>query len=314
MDLKGNKTARFEDKLITLEEAVGLIPEGSSLVCPSFGYEKVAFAFIRELIRQRTTSLALYGSGMNVGADMLIGAGCIDHVELGHIGFENIGLAPNFRRAGQSGDLEIEDYSNFIMTARFFAGAMGIPFLPIRSGLGSDHMTYANPDHMKEMRGPFTGEKLAVVRALHPDFTVIHAQRVDTEGNVSVEGPWYDNAEKAKAARILIVTCEEIVEPDFVRQRPEKTMIPRFLVDYVVEVPFGAHPYACYPYYDYDWEHIEAYAAQAKSPEGFEAYLEDFVYSVEDNYDYLTRIGLEKVLKLRANTSLGYSTYYEGIV
>jgi acyl CoA:acetate/3-ketoacid CoA transferase alpha subunit len=298
-------------KFVTLEEAVSLVKDGSSIVCPSFGYEKVAFAFIRELIRQRKKDLYLYGSGMNVDADMLIGAGCVSKAEIGYIGFENIGIAPCFRRAVESKTLEVEDYSNFIMTARFFAGAMGIPYIPMHSGLGSDILRYGNPEHIKEITCPFTGEKLLGVRAIYPDFAITHAQRVDTEGNVSIDGPKYDNIEKAKSAKRLIVTCEEIVRSEMIRENPESTILPSFLVDYVVEVPFGAHPYACYKYYDYDWEHIEMYAKMAKSPEGFQEYVEKYIFSVKNNWEYLERIGLEKILRLRANSSLGYSTYYE---
>jgi len=99
-----------------------------------------------------------------------------------------------------------------------------------------------------------------------------------------------------------------------VRRSPEKTMIPGFLIKAVVEAPFGAHPYACYKYYDYDWEHIEHYAEEAKDPEKFNKYLDDYVYSVDDEWGYLKKIGFEKILKLRANTSLGYSTYYRKLI
>lgn len=301
----------IEDKLKTMQEAVKIIPDGSSICCPSFGYEKVAFAFIRELIRQRKRGLYLYGSGMNVDADILIGAGCVRKAEIGYIGFENIGLAPCFRRMVELGKMEVEDYSNFIMTMRFWAGAMDLPFVPMRQGLASDILTTMPKDKFKEFECPFTKEKLTLARAINPDFTILHVQRVDTEGNASIEGPLYDNLEKAKSAKKLIVTCEEIVTGDFVRKNPEKTMLPKFVVDAVVEVPFGAHPYACYKYYDYDWEHIEYYAKEARDPERFEKYLDEYIFSVDDNWGYLQKISLEKILKLRANISLGYSTYYQ---
>ncbi len=306
-------SAGLAGKLVSLEEAAAKVADGASIVCPSFGYEKVAFAFIRELIRQRKKNLYLYGSGMNVDADMLIGAGCVAKAEIGHIGFENIGLAPCFRRAVEGGTMQVEDYSNFIMTTRFMAGALGVPFMPIRSGLGSDVVTYANPEHVIEIESPFTRERILAVRAVRPDYAIIHAQRVDTEGNVSIEGPRYDNAEKAKSARHIIVTCEEIVRPEYVQARPDKTILPGFLVDYVAVVPFGAHPYACLGYYDYDWDHIEEYAQTAKTAEGFAGYLDHFVYGVASHAEYLEKIGLQKIMALRANASLGYSTYYEEI-
>jgi acyl CoA:acetate/3-ketoacid CoA transferase alpha subunit len=304
----------FKEKFVTMQEAVKMINDGSSICCPSFGYEKVAFAFIREMIRQKKKDLYLYGSGMNVDADMLIGAGCIKKAEIGHIGFENIGLAPRFRRAVQNGQMEVEDYSNFIMTMRFWAGMMNLPFIPLKSGLGSDIPKTISKDKIKELDCPFTGEKLMLYRAVHPDFTIIHVQRVDTEGNAHIDGPVYDNVEKAKSAKSLIVTCEEVVTTDYVRRTPEKTMIPGFLIKAIVEAPFGAHPYACYRYYDYDWEHIEYYAEEAKDPEKFDKYLEEYVFSVDDEIGYLGKIGFEKILKLRANSSLGYSTYYRKLV
>ena len=304
----------LEGKLAAMGEAAKMVADGSSICCPSFGYEKVAFAFIRELIRQRKKNLYLYGSGMNVDADMLIGAGCIRKAEIGHIGFENIGLAPCFRREVETGRMEVEDYSNFIMTMRFWAGMMGLPFIPLRSGLGTGIPQTISKEKAREMQCPFTGEKLMAYRAVNPDFTIIHVQRVDTEGNAHIDGPVYDNVEKAKSAKNLIVTCEEIVTPEFVRQTPEKTMIPGFLVKAVVEVPFGAHPYACYKYYDYDWEHIEQYAENAKDPKRFEGYLDKYIHGVEDNWGYLKEIGYEKIIRLKANTSLGYSTYYKKLV
>jgi acyl CoA:acetate/3-ketoacid CoA transferase alpha subunit len=251
---------------------------------------------------------------MNVDADMLIGAGCIRKAEIGHIGFENVGLAPCFRRKVENEEMEVEDYSNFIMTMRFWAGMMGLPFISLKGGLGTGIPQTISKDKAREMQCPFTGEKLMAYRAVNPDFSIIHVQRVDTDGNAHIDGPVYDNVEKAKSAKNLIVTCEEIVTPEFVRQAPEKTMIPGFLVKKVVEVPFGAHPYACYKYYDYDWEHIEEYAENAKDPLKFEEYLDRYIYHVEDNWEYLKEIGYEKVLRLKANSSLGYSTYYRKLV
>jgi len=304
----------IDGKLMTMKEAAKLIVDGSSICCPSFGYEKVAFAFIREIIRQRKKNLYLYGSGMNVDADMLIGAGCLKKAEIGHVGFENIGLAPCFRRSVEQGEMEVEDYSNFIMTMRFWGGMMGLPFVVLKSGLGSDIQKTIGKDKARELECPFTGERLMAYTAVRPDFTIIHVQRVDTEGNAHIDGPVYDNVEKAKSATNLIVTCEEIVTSDVVRRSPEKTMIPGFIVSAIVEVPFGAHPYACFKYYDYDWDHIEQYAEEAKDPVSLRQYLDRYVYNVEDNWEYLKEVGYEKILRLRANTSLGYSTYYNKLV
>ena len=121
--------------------------------------------------------------------DMLIGAGCFRKAEIGHIGFENIGLAPCFRRSVEKGEMEVEDYSNFIMTMRFWAGMMGLPFIALRSGLGTDIQKTISKNKAREMECPFTGEKLMAYTAVRPDFTIIHVQRVDTEGNAHIDGP-----------------------------------------------------------------------------------------------------------------------------
>jgi glutaconate CoA-transferase subunit A len=163
----------------------------------------------------------------------------------------------------------VEDYSNYQMTLRFTAGAMGVPFLPVRSGMGTDIATrwgfdadtrLADPklpdSKLAIIDNPFgqwaRASKLALVPAINPDVTIIHVQKADRSGTVRIEGLPFADVEQAKAARRVIVTCEKIVDDSVLRQRPENNQLPFFCVDAVVEVPWGAYPTACYRHYDYD--------------------------------------------------------------
>jgi glutaconate CoA-transferase subunit A len=217
----------------------------------------------------------------------------------------------------------VEDYTNYQMTLRFLAGAMGVPFLPVRSGMGTDIVRRWGFD--AEMRSRDTrlpGRKLVVldnpfaegspepivlVPAINPDVTVIHAQQADTQGTVRIAGLTFADVEQVRAARYVIVTCEELVEPEALRAEPDRNQIPFFVVDAVVHVPFGAHPTACYGFYDYDAYHLHEYRAAAADEVRFAVYLDEYVYGVSNHAEYLERIGAGALERIRAVPPFGYA-------
>ncbi|MEJ2660239.1 MAG: CoA-transferase, partial [Desulfobacteraceae bacterium] len=259
------------DKQMSLSEAISrFVPDDAHISIGGFTINRNPMAAVYEIIRQKKSGLHLYAHSNGQGVDELVGAGCVTHLEIAYGGSGR--FAPTcirFRRAVESGQLRVEDYSNYQMTLRFMAGAMGVPFLPTRSSLGSDivkrwgfseAMRRADakmPDHkLVVMDNPFghwcETEKVVLVPAINPDVTIIHAQAVDRQGTVRITGLPYADVEQAKAARHLIVTCEEVVADDRLRRTPEQNQIPFFCVDAIVHVPMGAYPTACYRYYDYD--------------------------------------------------------------
>jgi glutaconate CoA-transferase subunit A len=209
------------------------------------------------------------------------------------------------------------------MTLRFQAGAMGVPFLPVRSAMGTDIVNRWGFDAQMRRRDrrlpdrklvllddPFAVDEpqpVVLVPAINPDVTVIHSQQADTQGTVRIVGLTFADVEQARAARHVIVTCEELVEPEMLRLEPDRNQIPFFAVDAVVHVPYGAHPTACYGFYDYDAHHLNAYRALALDDAKFMAYLDEYVHGVIGHTEYLDRVGVEALEHLRAVPPFGYA-------
>jgi glutaconate CoA-transferase subunit A len=274
------------------------------------------FVFIYEAIRQRRKDLTLILSGWTEDADMLIGAGCISKLEGSYLGLEALGLANNYRRACEKGvpnEIQIEEYSNFGMTMRFMAAGMGLPFMPIKSHLGSDLLNVEVFLHPKAhvMEDPFgSGEKVALLPACPSDVAVVHVQRVDAEGNAQVWGQVGDDNWGTLAGKVIIVSAEEVVDTDVIRRDPNRTMIPGFRVDAIVEAPYGAHPYQTQGYYDADADFRKMYAEVSRTREGFEAFLDEWVYGVEDHEGYLAKVGKERLQAIKAREILSDPVNY----
>jgi len=315
-------TSELEDKVMTLREAAKLVPSGAHISLGGFTTQRHPMAFVHEMIRQRKRDLHVYGHSPGGDWDMLIGAGCVRRVELAYEADEAFArIGPRFRDAVERALIEWEDYSNFGMVQRFAAGAMGIPFIPTRTMLGSDMLKKEgfSPGLRSSDRKiaskkfaliecPFTGDRIVLLPAIQPDVTVIHAQIVDAQGTVRIYGQNFGDEQQAKAAKKLIVTCEEIVQPNKLREFPEHNCVPFFRVNAIVKVPYGAHPYACYRYYDYDPEFLHLYHKQAEDDASFKEFLDEYIYGVNDWEEYLEKIGGEKKLRmLKADKKLGYA-------
>ena len=189
-----------------------------------------------------------------------------------------------------------EEWSHMAVGLRFRAGAMGVPFLPMRSMMGSDVIGQL-PD-TRQIDCPFTGEQLVLVPALNPEFALIHVQRCDAYGNAQIDGLPFMDLDLAMAANRVILTTERIVSNDQIRRAPDQTKIPFLAVDAVVEVPFGSAPHECYGLYEPLFNHLDGYAAQIRQEpeEGMRSYLERYFYGPKSWTDYLDLLGLEELL------------------
>ena len=312
------------DKVISLAQAVEeYIHDGLHVSIGGFTMQRHPMAFIREMVRQGKRDLVIYGHSPGIDVDMLIGAGAVKRVEVAYIGDELfVSPSPNFRRAVEQGAIQWEDYSNFGATLRLVAGALGLPFIPARTMLGSDMITksgfgpeerrndpQAAPQKHVVMDCPFTGDKVVLLPAVNPDVAVIHAQMVGEDGTVRILGQSYADDFIARAAKKVVVTAEEIVSESFIRQCPEQNCIPFFRVDAIVHTPYGAHPTACHGIYDYDPQHYAVYAQASRAGgDAFKEYLDTYVLGEVDYWEYLDRIGGTKRLShLRADPALGYN-------
>ncbi|MGQ0797932.1 MAG: CoA transferase subunit A [Methanobacteriota archaeon] len=304
------------DKRMSVAEAVRrFIPDGCRLRSCGIGLRK-PMAFVYEIMRQRRRDLTFLQSGMTEDADLLVGAGCVARIEGSYLGLEAFGLAHCYRRAVERGvprRIEIEEYSNFGMTMRFMAAAMGLPFMPIRSQLGSDLLRVESFVHPKAavLEDPFgSGGKVALLPACSVDVALLHAQRCDEEGNVQVWGQLGDDVWGATAGRRIVVGVEGVVPTKVVRRDPNRTIVPGFRVDAIVAAPFGAHPYQVQGCYDADAAFRGDYAARSANLDGWTAWADEWVYGVEDHAGYLRKLGEARLDGLRAKRLLSGQVNY----
>lgn len=300
---------RIGNKVVSLNEAAGLVPSGAHVTFGGFGHSLAPMALVRELIRLGRTSFELSSVAEAWPADLLAGADAIARVRMSNFMFEGLGRCRNFSRQVESGAIAVEDYSHFAMAARLHAGASGLPFTAIRSVAGSDIEMVTTFDAPKTVRftEPFSSDKVLLLPALRPDYALLHASRADEEGNLQLFGASSVVADQAMAARHVIVTVEEIVTSRELRRDPQATIVPGFFVDAVAVVPYGAHPTGMYLYYDPDFEHISHYYEASRSAATFREYLRRYVYDPTDHWAYLNAIGgIGRLLALRPDPAFGY--------
>ena len=316
-------TLSFQDKLMTAAEAVDrYVEDGSLLALGGFTVSRNPMLLAREIIRQGKKDLHLAVHSQGQAMDLLIGAGAVKRLELAYAGTGRFApTAIAFRRAVEKGELEVEDYSNFQMSLRFLAGSLGVPYIPAKTGLETDIInkegfsaetragSKAADKKLVVGENPFgpPGDKVVLLPALNPDVALIHAQYVGDQGTVRIKGLSFADAEQARGAKRLIVSFEELTPDEWLRQDPDQNFLPGFMVDAFVKAPYGAHPTACHFFYDYDPVHLKLYGQAAKDPEKFRSYFQDWVYGPADQDDYLARIGVKRLLEIKASQASGFA-------
>jgi len=267
----------MKEKLVDVKEAVNLVPDGCLITFSGVSMVRKPMAFVAELIKSKKSGLFIVDREPGMDFDMLVAAGCVKKVRFAMVAFELFGLAPNVRKAVENGTIEcIEDTCGAIANA-FRAGTMGISFVPVKGVINTDLVDlHTKIGNWKVVDDPFTGEKVLLVKALNPDVAVIHVQKADKYGNASIEGSRFEDVYKAKSAKTLIITTEEIVPTDYFKENPDKNTIPYFYVDAVVHIPKGAYPTACPNYYPPDYDEIRRYLQFCREGKVGE-YIEEFV-------------------------------------
>lgn len=298
---------------------------GSHISFGGFTLNRAPMAAVYEIIRSGINNLHVYAHSSGQVVEELAGAGCIDKLEIAYCGagkFAPTGV--KFREVSVNQTVKIEDYTNYQMSMRFLAGAMGIPFLPTKSSLGTDIITkwgftkeFRQKDEkipnqkLIEAENPFgqwaDATKLVFVPAINPDVTIVHVQKADVHGNVRIEGLAFADAEQAKASKVVIVTCEELIEDESLKINSEHNQIPFIHVDAVVHQPYGAYPCACHNHYDYDPNFFRMFAECAKNDELFAKYQQDYIFSPKSHNDFLELRGKAQLKKVKASKRTGYA-------
>jgi acyl CoA:acetate/3-ketoacid CoA transferase alpha subunit len=274
------KTRKLVDKLMSTE---------------LYGTVRCPMSLSRELVRQGKKDLRVCGQGV-LELDLWMTAGLVKKLDITYIGLEVYGTSYALRRAVESGQItSCVEWSNASITWRMKATAMGVPFLPARSMLGTDTFKYSAA---KVVKDPFTGIKVCLIPALILDVALIHVHRADRYGNAQIEGISGFGIEMARASKRVILSAEEIISTDEIRKYPDRTAIPYYLVDAVVHAPFGSHPGEMAYVYGRDEPVIRDWVESSKTIEGAQAYMEKYVYGVKDHQEYMALIGQARLKEL----------------
>jgi glutaconate CoA-transferase subunit A len=288
-------------KVLPLAEALRRhVPDGAAVALGTALECLIPFAAAHELIRQGRRDLTLIGPISDVCFDQLVAAGAVRKIVAAWVGNVQHGSGYGFRRALEASvprPLEIEDHSNFTIALALEAAALGVPYLPTRSLLGTDIL--ARNGSLRPSVCPFTGVPLVLVPAIQPDVAILHVQRADADGNAHAWGPTGVSAAAARASRAVVLVCEELVAPEVIRSDPNRLFVPGFLVTAVVHRPWGAHPSPVQGHYNRDHAVYADYHRRSATAEAAEAWLAEWVRGLPDHDAYLAKLGRARLDGLR---------------
>lgn len=280
-------------KVVSMAEAVRRhVPDGASVALGLALEPAIPFALVHELVRAKRRDLRLIGPISDMAFDILIGAGCVAEIDAAWVGNVSAGLAHSYRRAMEKGTprrIVVRDHSNFSIGLALLAGALGSPYIPMRSLLGTD-LVRSNGT-FREAPSPFDGTPTLLVPAIEPDVAVLAAQRTDEDGNAQLWGPWGVSQEASLAAKTVIVVADELVDRSAVRADPNRTVAPAFKVAAVVVQPGACHPSALQDRYGRDHAFFHAYHDATRTVEGYEAWTKEWILDLPDHDAYLAKLG-----------------------
>lgn len=283
----------MSDKLTGLRDAIAQhVGDGCSVVIGACLESMIPFAATYEIIRQGKRNLDVIAPISDASTDMLIGAGCATGVTGAWVGNVSGGLGHNYRLAAEKGEpqaITIRDHSNFSLAMALTAGAYGLPYIPIRSLLGSD-LLKSNPA-FRQADDPFTGAPTVLVPPLRPDVAILAVQRADVHGGNHFWGNSGVAAEAGLAAETVILLAEEIVAPEVIASDPNRLLVPAFRVAAVVHQPGAVHPSPMQGRWGRDTDFFHTYHGASRDRAGFLAWIDEWVRDVADHDAYLAKLG-----------------------
>ena len=279
------------EKLATLEDAVARIKDGDHVAFGGCLFSRTPLALVRALLRRRPARLGISRNLMCYEGEWCMVADAVEKVVTSWMGIGlPWGLSKVVREYVESGRVPLEEWSHLALGLRYRAAAMGVPFLPTLTMLGSGLVEVGGS---KTIACPYTGRTLLAVPALFPDVALLHVHRADRFGNCQIDGYAHMDADIARAAATVLVTAEEIVSEEEIRRHPDRTVIPGFVVDALVHAPYGSYPHECYGLYDAEPAHFTTYvdAINARGVAGVKDYLDRYVFGPATHAEYLALFG-----------------------
>ncbi len=285
------------NKEMTLTDIVGQLEDGMTIGIGGWGPRRKPMALIREILRSDLKDLTVVAYG---GADvgMLCAAGKVKKLIFAFVSLDFIPLEPYFRKARQSGAIEVMEIDEGMMVLGLKAAGYGCPFIPTKIGLGTDVINPdVNPD-IKVIDSPYDDKEWVAMPALNLDAALIHVDRANSRGVCQIKGPdHYMDDLFVRAANKTYVTCDELVEDGYFSDQEEARYVfwERAQTTGVCHVAYGAHPTSCWPLYSFDVKHFKGYSASAKEENGWENYVNEFVNCSQD--EYLEKVGGAEAIK-----------------
>ncbi|KKN51614.1 hypothetical protein LCGC14_0621050 [marine sediment metagenome] len=244
-------------KLMTLKEAVSVnVNDGDILGIGGLSFWRKPMSACREIIRQNKKNLTICTFVGGIDVDMLIAGGCISEVRSCFVGMEIFGMAPHYRKAVETGSINISEESEATIALGLKASYLKVPFMPIKGIIGTD-LEKVRKD-IRQIEDPLgSGIQIMAVPKIDLDVAILHVPYADESGNGNISGAVWLDDDMAKTAKKTILICERLVETEDIRYLPGKAQLPMQTTNAVVKMPFGAHPTSCFPTYTYDSHHIQ---------------------------------------------------------
>jgi glutaconate CoA-transferase subunit A len=294
-----HKSRALTNKLMSVKEAVRrFVHDGDYLAVGGFGGVRIPTALLHEILRQGRKRLGFAGHTSTHDCQILAAGECFDRCDAAYIiGLEARGLSPQSRRYFESGKVKVSEWTNAGLYWRYQAAALGVPFIPGRSMLGSETLHYSGA---KVVECPYTGKTLALFPALYPDVALIHVHAADVHGNARIDGTTIADLTLARAAKHVLLTAERIIPTDDIRNDPAQTKIPYFAVDAVCEVPYGSYPANMPLLYFSDEEHLRQWLESETDPVAHQKFVDKYIRQTKDFDEYLQLCGgLTRMTELR---------------
>jgi len=275
---------------MSIEEAIeNLVEDGDLIGIGGLSFWRKPMSACRQLIKQNKKDLSICTFVGGLEIDMLVAAGCVSEVRSCFVGMEIFGMAPNYRRAVESGKIRIKEETEATIALGLKASYLKVPFMPLKGIIGTDFPKIRND--LKEIEDPLgSGVKVMAVPKIDIDVAILHVPYADEYGNANIPGAVWMDDDLAKTAKKTIITCEKLVETEDIRYLPGKAQLPMQTTSAVVKIPFGAHPTSCYPIYTFDALHIQKYLKT-----DFEEY-KSTVIDARSQAEYLESVGGAKTI------------------
>ena len=275
---------------MSLENVISdYVKDGDILGFGGLSFWRKPMAAVREIIRQQKKNLTIctFVGGMEV--DMLIAGGCVSKVKACFVGMEMFGMAPNYRKSVESGNVQISEESEATIALGLKSSYLKVPFMPLKGIIGTDFSKVR--EDIKEFEDPLgSGTKLMALPKIDLDVAILHVPYADEFGNANIAGAVWMDDDMAKTAKKTIIICERVVESEDIRYLPGKAQLPMQTTTAVVKIPFGAHPTSCYDKYTFDALHIQEYLKM-----DFQEYKTKFV-ELKSHSQYLDNVGGSKTI------------------